>query len=832
MKKSFLICGTLFCTWLAGSLSAQQNTATPAVAPYNQIPCGTPAPGAAWDQWFNQQVATFKQQQGQNRTLGNFTIPVIIHVIENGEAVGTFPNLSAAQLTSQIQVLNDDYSGHGYNTGNTPAIFTSLISNTGIQFCLALKDTLGNALSEPGIDRVNCSTRGITNPTTIANSSDNSTFTNYLDQTLKPATIWNPVKYMNIWVSDRPSGSGLLGYTTFPAGSGLTGITTGTGTVKDDGVWVYGQSFGTTGTLVTGYQNGRVCSHETGHYVGLRHTWGDGTCADDYCADTPPTQQANYGCPTFPHNKGVCTGDTTGEMTMNLMDYTDDLCKYMMTPDQTLRIQTAMTVAPFRKLLGTHGLCTATPAPPVANLSVNQTTVCAGSPVIFSDLSSNTPTSWKWTFTGGNPPASSVQNPTVTYSTPGSYAVKLVVANASGKDSVTKTSYITVNAAPAAPVVTSNKRCGTGSVTLSASGTSGDSLQWFDAAAGGNLVHTGPTYTPVLTTSQTFYVSQTPPPAANQTVGPVDSTLNAGGGFFNTNTLHGLVFNVLSPCVLKTVKVYASTAGRRTIQLLDTVGGTVLQSVTSTLPVGMSTVTLNFNLATGNHYFLKNDSLPQNLYRNTGGATYPYTLNGVLSITGNDIMSTFPGYYYYFYDWQVAAYSCSSPRVPVSATINTNPAIPTITLGGNTLTSTAATTYQWYLNGVLIPGATAQNYVPSQNGNYTVVIGDVNGCQATSALYNMTNTGMGSISAASFSAAILPNPNQGFFTLQFNAPERSAYTIEVCNLLGQVVYREQLENFSGAWSKGINLSEQNKGVYLLSIRNTSQNGVVRKIVIY
>jgi PKD repeat protein len=808
------------------AVQAQQSVPGQMVHPFE---CATPVPSSDWDKWFNSQVEQYKQTQLKNRAalVNNYTVPVIIHVIHSGEAVGTFPNLSNAQLVSQVKVLNDDYDGVGYNTNTVPSVFANLISKTGIQFCLALKDTAGHILAEPGIDRVNYSSVGITNPASVANSSDNSTFTNYLDNTLKPATIWDPHKYMNIWVSDRPTSSGLLGYTTFPAGAGLSGITSGTGTAQDDGVWVYGQCFGTTGTLISGYNYGRVCSHESGHYFGLRHTWGDGSCADDYCNDTPPTQQANFNCPTFPHNKGTCSGNTTGEMTMNLMDYTNDDCKYMYTPDQTTRMQAAMASGTYRKLLGTHGLCNTGPAGPVASLNVNQTSVCAGSSVLFTDKSSNNPTAWHWTFAGGTPGSSSTQNPTVVYSTAGTFAVKLVVSNSVGKDSVTKTGYMTVLSSPVSPTGASVSRCGPGQVNLTASGTPGDSIQWFSAANSGTLLHTGSTYSVSLSNTATYYVSQQS--QSSQQVGPVDTTFSTGG-YFNGNTLHGLVFNVLSPCVLKSVKVYASTPGLRVIRLLDTVGGQVLQTARVTVPVGVSRINLNFNLAVANHYFIKVDSLPLNLHRNIGGASYPYTLPGVISITETDVAATYPGYYYYLYDWNILSAGCASPRTAITATVYPNPAPPVISSSGGVLTSTPATLYQWFKAGVLIANATQQNYTPLSDGLYTVQITDANGCSATSTPFNVLGTGIYTL-GASAQVSVFPNPSKGFFTVKMTDIHKGNYVVQVMNELGQVVVSETLQGAKQEYSLDIDLERFGKGVYILSLRSNEQN-YIRKLVVY
>lgn len=356
MKKIIFTIGTAALLGFTSYLHAQDNSGAAEDRP---ALCGFKSPSAEYDAWFNEKV---EERKASRAPLVNYTIPVIIHVIHAGEAVGTFPNLGNAQLVSQIKVLNDDFAGKGLNVGQVPAVWKDLVANTGVSFCLAVKDPKGNVLAEPGIDRVLFSSVGITDPKKVANSTNNATFLDYVDTKMKPATIWDPSKYLNIWVSDRPVGGTGLGVANAPAGTGLSGLSNvAVGTATTDGLWCWGQCFGTTGTLASGYDKGRVSSHEIGHYLGLRHTWADANCGNDYCNDTPPTRQANFNCPSSPTNKGTCTGNSTnGEMTMNIMDYTNDPCKYMFTKDQAARIQTAMANGTYRKALGTHGLCSST----------------------------------------------------------------------------------------------------------------------------------------------------------------------------------------------------------------------------------------------------------------------------------------------------------------------------------------------------------------------------------------------------------------------------------------------------------------------------------------
>jgi PKD repeat protein len=449
MKKITLHIFAAVSLFLSMGMQGQTNSN----APDEEHPflCGTPVPSAEWDKWFNEKV---QERKASRAPMATYTIPVIVHVIYGSEAVGTFPNISNAQIQSQIQVLNDDFAGKGLGSSPVPTIWKNLVANSGISFCYAQTDPKGKPLATPGIERVSWKTLGIANPTSIVDAAnDNTNFTNYISSQLKPKTIWDPARYLNIWITDKPSGSLLLGFATFPAGSTLSGIdgVVGGGGPNNDGLWCWGKCFGTTGTLDPNYSKGRVSNHEIGHYLGLRHIWGDGDCADDFCADTPPAKDKNFGCPTHPYNKGTCKDNTTGEMFMNMMDYTNDPCKYMFTPDQVARMQTAMANGTYRKYLGTHGKCSTAPQKPEADFIANKTYGCPGATIKFTDESIDLPTSWSWTFAGGSPATSTAQNPTVTYANTGVYQVKLVATNATGTDSITRTSFITITA-PNAPV--------------------------------------------------------------------------------------------------------------------------------------------------------------------------------------------------------------------------------------------------------------------------------------------------------------------------------------------------------------------------------------------
>jgi PKD repeat protein len=437
MKKILTILAFAFLFY--SNLDAKQ----PSTAPKRR--CGSDAPSVESEIRFQEKIQQFLAQQNSgNRLLANYTIPVVVHVVYWNAA----ENISAAQVNSQLDILNADYAGTGLNVNTCPAAFQSLISNTNITFCKAAIKPNGTAMSEVGIDRINAQTAGFTNPGTGAGSG---WVKSYIDGTIKPATIWDPTKYMNVWV--LPLEDGLLGYATFPTGTGLTGIT-GNGTATTDGVVIGYLYYGNTGTATASapYNKGRTATHEVGHWLGLRHISGDSECGSDFCADTPPQrgnagdgQGLNYGCPTFPNQPNSCTGTgANGELFQDFMDYTDDACMFLFTPDQRTRIQTAMANGTYRAPLAVSNVCTVTPTAPVANFSADRVSVCPGSIVKFTDLSSGAPTSWSWSFAGGTPATSTAQNPTVQYNSSGTYTVTLTASNTLGSDGETKTSYITV----------------------------------------------------------------------------------------------------------------------------------------------------------------------------------------------------------------------------------------------------------------------------------------------------------------------------------------------------------------------------------------------------
>lgn len=245
---------------------------------------------------------------------------------------------------------------------------------------------------------------------------------------------------------------------------------------------------------------------------------------------------------------------------------------------------------------------------------------------------------------------------------------------------------VEVLAAPT-PVIPGASVLNSGSVTLTA--TSGNNLEWYDAAVGGTLINTGNSYTtPVLTSTTSYFVQGTSEyPGQTNHTGQTDhagSSEYSGGNGTNATTS----FTVLDDCTLKSVKVYTDLAGERLIQVKNG-GGTVVASATVNIPVttglpgGSTRIDLNFSLAPGT-YTIGTDAATNNtnfgyasprLKRTNGtGVAYPYTITDILSITGSSEGSTL---FYYFYDWEVVSgsYSCVSERTEVTVTVTSDAGI-------------------------------------------------------------------------------------------------------------------------------------------------------------
>lgn len=363
MKKIFTL--TLSTLMFFGAIA--QNTSSEPL----RRKCGSPKVNPTYEEAFQQMVQKHQQFANGKKASIVYTIPVIFHVLHSGVAVNsatatTGRNLNAAQITSQINVLNADYRklNTDFSTFVTQSSFISASADVEINFCLAKVSPSGTLLAEPGIDRINVSSKGWTAlPYSVS----------YIESTVKPGSSWDPTKYYNVWILEFGGADvGTLGYAQFPTipngTSPITDMVGQGGAANTDGVVLDYRYVGNTGTALAvssaPYNKGRTLTHETGHWLGLWHIWGDDGSActgSDYVADTPNQSSENYTCPPIGTvQTDACSIVSPGVMYQNYMDYSDDICMVMFTAGQKARMQAVMANCVRRLSLATSTVCSVT----------------------------------------------------------------------------------------------------------------------------------------------------------------------------------------------------------------------------------------------------------------------------------------------------------------------------------------------------------------------------------------------------------------------------------------------------------------------------------------
>ena len=358
-----------------------------------------------------------------------YKIPIVFHIIHNGGP----ENTSEAQIFNALDVMNRDFRKQNADTADVVAAFKPLIQDAEIEFVLATKAPNGVCF------------RGYTRTESMTTFSGGG---NGGDQQVNAVRNGNDVfqgnwpsnKYLNVYVVADAGGAG--GYTNYPSNFNFGDMS--------NGIWILHTQFGEIGTSST--SAGRSMTHECGHWFNLAHTWGssntpgtgNGNCStDDGVSDTPLCEGVSGGCPT----SQVTCGSL--DNVQNYMDYALS-CQSMYTVGQVNRMRTAVqSSVGGRNNLWTTTNLNATGANGImvlcdADFSVDKTSICAGTQVQFTDETYNASTGWEWTFDGGVPATSNSQNPTVTYSTPGTYTVTLVATDGASDDTETKTGLIHV----------------------------------------------------------------------------------------------------------------------------------------------------------------------------------------------------------------------------------------------------------------------------------------------------------------------------------------------------------------------------------------------------
>lgn len=345
-----------------------------------------------------------------------YIIPVVFHIIHDYGA----ENISDAQVLDQMRILNEDFRKQNADTTLIVPAFQGIAADAEIEFRLANLDPNGNCTN--GIDRI-------------------YSYETYVGDDGSKLNSWPRSDYLNVWVVKNIN-SGAAGYAYLPGGAPSAAV---------DGIIILSQYVGSIGT--GNVSTSRALTHEIGHFLNLQHVWGSSnnpnvSCGNDGVTDTPVTEgwtscnlTSNDEC-----NPGI------EENVQNFMEYA--YCSRMFTQGQRTRMRAALNAsAGSRNNLWTASNLTSTGtsgspvtcSPEADFLPVAKVYVCPGASVTFTDMSSNaTPTSWNWSFPGGTPSSSTVQNPTIQYNTPGVYAVTLTSANSAGSNMVTRTGHVTV----------------------------------------------------------------------------------------------------------------------------------------------------------------------------------------------------------------------------------------------------------------------------------------------------------------------------------------------------------------------------------------------------
>ena len=362
---------------------------------------------------FTQQYAQLSEAERGGST---YVLPVVFHIIHNNGP----ENISDAQVHDAIRVLNDDFNKLNADWDNVRPEFLGIVADVGITFRLAQLDPDGNCTS--GINRIQ------------------SILTNDGTQDMKDLIQWPRNKYLNVWVCAYADGA--AGYTQTP------GSVNSSWAAAADGIVLLHNYTGSIGTSSPG--RSRTLTHEVGHWINLRHTWGPtnepGIAAncneDDNVSDTPNTE----GWTSCTLAGATC--NSALDNVENYMEYS--YCSKMFTEGQKTRMLAALNSGTAQRnqlwqpsnlaatgTTGTDVLC-------AAAFTSDLREVCSGGTVQFTDVSYHGATTWEWSFPGGTPSTSTDQNPVVTYASPGLYPVTLVVGNGNTQVSTQVNNYVMV----------------------------------------------------------------------------------------------------------------------------------------------------------------------------------------------------------------------------------------------------------------------------------------------------------------------------------------------------------------------------------------------------
>ncbi len=366
-----------------------------------------------------------------------------------------------------------------------------------------------------------------------------------------------------------------------------------------------------------------------------------------------------------------------------------------------------------------------------------------------------------WNFGDGT--HSTEINPIHNYTESGTYSVTMKYEVCGYSDSLSKTNYININLLPL-PTTQNVENCGATSLILTATPNSNGTIYWYDGF--NNFLQTGESYTtPVLSSTTSYYV-QEKDVLTDANVGLIYNS--STGAYYNDESRY-LIFDVFNNVKIKTVKVYAQSAGIRTFVVKNSGGTTIYQSNIN-LTIGENIVALNWNITPGTNYLIKIDSNNPDLWRSNSGVSFPYQISDVISITNSSAGS---GYYYFFYDWVVRYQSnCVSETATITANISTLASANfSYTQNLNEIsfvnTSTNATNYLWDFGNGNTSNLENPIHTYSSQGDYIVTLTSTNTC-GNSIFTDTIHINTLNINNFDLQIEIYPNPTSNFINLITN----------------------------------------------------------------
>ncbi|MDC0201700.1 zinc metalloprotease, partial [Flavobacteriales bacterium] len=619
------------------------------------------------------------QPESSNPTI--ITIPVVVHVVY----YNSNENISTAQVQSQIDILNEDFRRLNSDASNTPSAFQSVAADCEIEFCLATTDPNGN------------STTGITRTSTSQSSFSTNDGVKYSSS--GGIDAWNTSEYLNIWVCDISGG--ILGYAQFPGGNS-----------SSDGVVCDYAYFGNIGTATYPFHLGRTATHEVGHYLNLRHIWGDANCGNDQCNDTPTQQSSNYGCPSFPSTSNCSGNGSNGDMFMNYMDYTDDACMNIFSNDQKTRMIAAINT--YRSGLLSSNACQGSGygcTDPIAYNYDPNATIDDGSCCYIAGCTDPTANNYNanacyddgsciFPVYGCTDPIATNYDPLATIDD-GSccYGDQLVITITTDNYPL-ETSWQLVDQSGSvvqsinAGDLTQSGTTYSWNICPSATDcydfiiydTYGDGICCnygngsYSVSYNGSVVANGGSFTYSETTSSigsciasvvgcmnVNAANYNPNANTNTAFGGIVDPNNGTGAYFNGN--QHLIFNANVESKIVSAVVYALASNTITFELRDN-NSTVIDDTTITVASGQQRLYFDFDVPVGNNYQLGISAGNSGLYRNNDQANvnYPYDIGGLIEITESSA-SVADQYYYFFYDIEVEAV-CTGITSPIYGCID------------------------------------------------------------------------------------------------------------------------------------------------------------------